>query len=636
MTRLESWIGLTAKLSRAFATHSILVIVLMIMILLTMLQTLESKVAETEFRVKASCHSLEVAATTLASTPHYSIASTNAAIESSIRGTVHQLSKVLTMTIKLLNQLLLFLLFRYKRLLLCILDSILAGTVNTLATYSREIATFLDQQLRSISDALNTGLDGINQQIRSIGNAANTAANTVGGLFGTRPANGNGAPTAALPEVRARLDFKLPDDFQAKLSGIKVPTLDDAEKALGDIISRPFRDLSTSLNASMSRLSFAQGVQLPVPAKAADVEFCDSIPTGWIPSMIEALRVGFWLSIWILLLVGIVIMIWNGVMIYVQHTAYQKRLAYFRDIFNCQYLALSNMDSGDAIKDLVKSAERPYFWSWSNRLSSRFKLRNSQVRLSWLLDYTLYPPFLLYLIMGLLGLLLVQVQFLLINQVKTAVLQDVAQEVQLTSQRVMGAVQKSVDDVVNPYVSTVNQRIGAIEKEANDVLFGWVNTTADALNTTSNTLNRGFNEAMAPVFDAVPPLKTTLNNFLNCLVGSTLTSLIEITTILREGAQIEFPRVNTSVASLNAGSFSDASALASKMSIKLSGDSSNTTSSKERSPEYIFEREMDRLLNFYKSILKIQQKAFLVLTAFGGFGIALGITTVLIDSLAQM
>jgi hypothetical protein len=108
-----------------------------------MLQTIDSKIAETQFRMAASCHGLEIAATSLASTPHYVAAQTNAAIASSISSTVDHSAKLLFMMIKLLNQLLLILLKRYQRLIVCILDSILAGTLGAISLYSSEITGFV-------------------------------------------------------------------------------------------------------------------------------------------------------------------------------------------------------------------------------------------------------------------------------------------------------------------------------------------------------------------------------------------------------------------------------------------------------------------------------------------------------------
>jgi hypothetical protein len=108
-----------------------------------MRQTIDSKIEETQFRLASSCHGLEVAATSLASTPHYVAAQTNAAIASSISSVVNHMGKMLLMFIKLLNQLLVILLKRYQKLIVCILDSILAGTLGAISLYSQEITAFV-------------------------------------------------------------------------------------------------------------------------------------------------------------------------------------------------------------------------------------------------------------------------------------------------------------------------------------------------------------------------------------------------------------------------------------------------------------------------------------------------------------
>lgn len=138
-TMQSSYIGLHAKLSRSYLTQYLLIVILSLMSLWTMRQTIDSKIEETQFRMAASCHGLEIAATSLASTPHYVAAETNAAIASSISSTVAQMTKLMLMMIKLLNQLLLILLKRYQRLMVCILDSILAGSLGAVSLYSQEI-----------------------------------------------------------------------------------------------------------------------------------------------------------------------------------------------------------------------------------------------------------------------------------------------------------------------------------------------------------------------------------------------------------------------------------------------------------------------------------------------------------------
>ena len=139
----DEYIGLKAKLSRSYLSPYLLVVIILIMSLWNMRQSIDSKIEETQFRLDSSCRGLEIAATSLASTPHYVASQTNAAVVAAISSTVSHMGKTLMMMIKLLNQLILILLKRYKKLLICILDSILAGSLGAVSQYSQEISSFV-------------------------------------------------------------------------------------------------------------------------------------------------------------------------------------------------------------------------------------------------------------------------------------------------------------------------------------------------------------------------------------------------------------------------------------------------------------------------------------------------------------
>jgi hypothetical protein len=257
LSRLSPFIGLYSKLSRAYASQYVFISVLILVLFLMLMNGLDSKLEDARFRLQYACHGLEMTATTVASTPHYAVGATNAAIQNTVQMVANHASKMMKLVIDLLNRLILFLIARYQKLLVCILDSILAGTVGAIQSYSTEISHFVQQQLTSISDALNSGLDGINSQIRSM----NDVGNKIGGIFG-----GGGGPKIepfSLPTVNARLNFQLPEDFQRNLANLNVPDLEDAQKALANIISKPFEELAAKLGSRISN-STLTNFNLPV------------------------------------------------------------------------------------------------------------------------------------------------------------------------------------------------------------------------------------------------------------------------------------------------------------------------------------------------------------------------------------
>jgi hypothetical protein len=445
-----------------------------------------------------------------------------------------------------------------------------------------------------ITSALNSGLDGINSQIRTINGGVQTAANAVTNFFTNSETNVN-IPTFSLPEVSQRLSFSLPENFQASLKNLNstVPDLEDAQRALVSLITTPFNALAENLNNSIRKVSFSE-LNLPVPAKAADAAFCDQVPVGWIPKMAEGISQGFTITIWILLVLGILIMMGNGVLIYFDHKRYERQAA--------------------GPSSLIY-----------NKLSPKLQKISSRKRLGWFLDYTIYNPSFLFLGIGLLGIALIQLQLFILERAKISALQTVGNELVATSSIINNAVQKMVSETVDPYVLQSNRRIDEIEKQTNQIVFGWINETVRVINDTTSTFTAGFNDVISKSFDSVPPLKDAVSKFVHCMIGASFESILAIAETLQVSMYMQFPRVNSSIGSIDGDSLSNLPALAERMAVKLESKKQDSNGESTSDKAYVFEREVDRLVNYFKTILETQRIAFFVCTGFGISGWIFGL-----------
>ena len=471
--------------------------------------------------------------------------------------------------------------------------------------------------MASIANSLNAGLDGINSQIRSINGGVQSAANAVTNMFGNSGSNVN-IPTFSLPEVTGKLNFALPNEFQSTLQNLKntVPDLEDAQNAISALISTPFNLLSDSLNSTMKKVYFSD-LNLPVPAKAAGATFCKDVPTGWIPKLADGIRYGFTVMIWTLVVLGILMIIANAYLIYLEHKWSERSQERLNTLTKGSFEAIE-------LGDILHSVRNPIAFIIYSKVASKLRKHGSRMRLRWFLDYTIYNPSLLFLGIGILGLILINIQILILDRASLSALNSVNNELQATTGMINRAVQRMVSETVDPYVLQANSRIQEIETQTNQILFGWINDTVQVVNQTTNTFTTGFNDLISKAFNTVPPLKDAISKFVHCMIGSTFESIVGIGESLKNSMHLEFPRVNSSVGAIDNEAMGDLSVLAKRMAIKLGQDSSNDGQSPSGN-SFIFQKEVDRIVKYYKSILETQKIAFYVCTGFGALGWILGV-----------
>ena len=481
--------------------------------------------------------------------------------------------------------------------------------------------------MTSIESSLNSGLDGINAQIRNINSGVQGATNSITNLFGSSGGNVN-VPAFSLPEVQGKLKFSLPNGFQTTLANLKntVPDLEDAQNALGAVISKPFDEFSISLNESIKKAYFSD-LKLPVPAKAAGASFCGEIQPEWILKLAGNIRTGFTISIWILVAIGILIILGNGYMIYLDHKRFNRQL----EKLNAWVTPLKklgpefsevNIDDTNSV-DVLTAVCNPLAWMIYQKFGTKLNNQWSRKRFRWFLDYTIYHPSFFFLFVGIFGLVLVHLQIFILEKAKQSALSAANSQLEATNSMINNAIQRMVSQSVDPYVSAANQKISDVEVSTNQILFGWINNTLNIINGTSATFNSGFNAVLGQTFGNVPVLKDVISKFVQCMIGSTFDSIIGIGETLRMSLYLDFPRVDSSIGNIDSSSLADVPLLAERLAVKLESGTSGGQKSPNNS--YVFQKEMDRMVNYYKSILETQNLAFYICTGFGVTGWILGI-----------
>eukprot|EP00842_Homolaphlyctis_polyrhiza_P001106 jgi/Hompol1/1997/HPOL_002837-RA len=297
---LQPHLGLEAKLSRSFANHIVLAL-LLVMCTLVMLSGTVSRQGDAAKRILVeSCTGLEIAVNALALAPKFTAIAINRATTAEIRRAIAHASNVVALALTLVKQVLIYILFHYHRVMLCILQMGVSSAASAVTAHLQQASTFIDAQVQATSTAISDGLAAINAQIQSVNSQIDKLPSTpsipfVGGGGPPIPH----VPPAVLPGVSDKLaGFHLPTTYIDSLTSLssKIPTLDDIESAVSAAISKPFDDLTSRFAALLSNVSVPDITVMPVPNTVDPIRFCygDAYNLGWIDRLVEGVTVSLW------------------------------------------------------------------------------------------------------------------------------------------------------------------------------------------------------------------------------------------------------------------------------------------------------------------------------------------------------
>ena len=118
----------------------------------------------------------------------------------------------------------------------------------------------------------------------------------------------------------------------------------------------------------------------------------------------------------------------------------------------------------------------------------------------WFAHYVFHPPALACFLIGVFGLLSVEIQLLAIGPIQHKYEQQASASVSDFSNLIATSVNASMYNDSATYAGQVNARVDAIQSSINDGLFGWVNSTTTTLNETVNTFYSDVQNLVNTVF----------------------------------------------------------------------------------------------------------------------------------------
>ncbi|KAH6589330.1 hypothetical protein BASA61_005660 [Batrachochytrium salamandrivorans] len=486
-THLMPYLGRTAKLSRSYANHIVLALALVLCTLIILSNGISRDTGTAKNLLVQACTGLETATNSLALAPRFTAITFNRVITAMISDSLNQAARLAGAILSLVKQLILYMLFRYQRVMLCVLQLGILSATNAVSTHAQQITEFLNTQLHDISDS--SGLSSASDKLNAL---------------------------------------KLPSSFQQTLQGLSssVPTLDDIEAKISAALSRPFDDLSGSSRHS------ATGYQ--------GVQHWGSPCHGTYPahSLLLCLHEQNVLRLQTMLstssgLKG------NDVDWSLIGTERDPTLRSNPDKFVLRSLIT-------AVQFPVLAA----LFGWICRCMSRkhqlYPLTTAQIRIMWTMLYVAHPFSLMCIVFGATGLVVVRFQIYLVGLIIRYIVPLLGHEVIQALDSVITRIAGSIDAVVGPYITEVNTDINNVETQINSVLVGWANDTLRETEAGIDTVMAGFNEALHTVFGAVPGVQSAVVAFTTCVIGNHSAFIHNIQSTFTNGVLVTLPRANAS------------------------------------------------------------------------------------------
>jgi hypothetical protein len=449
------------------------------------------------------------------------------------------------------------------------------------------MATALGSAANTLQTGLNSAIGGVNSALGNIpgfGDRANIPTITIN--------------TSSLSSVT------VPDSWTGPLNDLnkKLPTLDDLRAALANLISSPFNALKGEINSTFAEVaSTFNAAQLPLPA-VRTVQFCNNVDTSIVDDIGGPLVRIAQTSALILIGLVIVVAVGNALVEWYRFRQVQKTIDEIREQWTDpaapRTTSLPTLQLTDHnILTLNAQLEQGLGTRTSGFLARVFKLQpQTRDTIAWFIAYTTYPPALMCLVIGAVGIAATLIQLALIKPLENVFANAEDIIIGNFTQNIENEINNAIGIDSAAYATAVNKWLDDTTATVNNDLFGFANTATNAINSTVVQFYQQIENGVHSTFDGTA-FATPVIEFLRCLVGNKVFALEKGLAWLKENLNLRLPRVSSDVLKLGAGNVSE---LASPVSAAaaLGGDGSGNGTAADESGI------MARAFESYRAVLR--------------------------------
>ncbi|KAG8805096.1 plasma membrane fusion protein prm1 [Serendipita sp. 399] len=579
---LGPYLRLSHRLSLAPFAYPIVAVAFVALRFYLSLQSARDLIQDAKELVIAGCLGAQRAAT----------AAVNEQIVDVARGTLEASRKGLNVGLESVAALVIFVIDTWQGFYLCLFQFLIRGSLAAIITVTQAV----ESGLKALGPAITAAVSGAQSGINSGVNAAN-------GIFGRLP----GFSSVSIPSLNVpvtSLTITVPDVMSSTITNFNnsLPTLDQLRGELANLITSPFHDLQKKINETFTDIQTSKlnGELLPVPA-VRTIEFCNDIDLSVIDTVGDKL-ISIIRSIAIALVVLVfVMMVVNTILEWYRWHALQAAVSSIQDSWTDPTATNTTSTSTTPVVELTKDnllvlqsqLEHGYRTKFLAKTRRLLHLRaRTTNNFAWFIAYVTYPPALMCLLIGALGLIVVGIQLALVDPLR--------KEFNQLEQLVIGNYTQQVADAINSamaidsvaYANEVNGWIDQTSNVINNDVFTVASTASDAINGTVVRFYTVVEDGIRKTFDGTV-FADSIIELLRCVIGNKIFRLAAGLEWLKANMHIHLPHVDPQVLQLSSSSVAEMAA-----PIGNAAASSQNASGNEESGI------LGRIVDTYEDILK--------------------------------
>ncbi|KAG5652872.1 hypothetical protein H0H81_003302 [Sphagnurus paluster] len=555
VSTLTPYLQLPHRLSLTWLAYPILSLLFVAFRLQLSLSSAQDSVASAKSNLLASCQAAERAATAASSMPRYLAIASNNQFADAVNGTINAARATLVLALTIMEVVINFIIDIYRSTFLCFLELVVRGGLAILIGAVNE----LNSLVQSVSAALKTSIQSDIQSANSI------ISKAIGAINKINPLGNIAVPQIPIPNLDSLNNITLPDSFTQSLTNLNnsIPTVAQLKNEIESIIDTPFELLKKDINDTFNAISFNSSI-LPIPQQNT-LTFCQDMDLSVVDDvgadLIKIAKIGVVILILIaLLLVGL-----NCLLEWWKWRCLKRHLEYTRQAWTSDPTmvhAKSSAAPSVTLTDhnlmmLNANSEHPLITRILNNMSRMFRLSPRQhTHTQWFCHYIFHPPALACLLIGVIGLLSIQIQLAAMGPLVAKYKERSADTTADFSATIFSAINGSMYNQSAAYADDINGRVDVIQTTINEGVFGWVNVTTTTLNNTIVAFYNDVQNAVGTVFDGTI-LESPAQEFIRCILGTKVDAIEKALTFLHDNLVVNMPRVNQTVLVLSQDSVNE-------------------------------------------------------------------------------
>ncbi|KAL8997037.1 MAG: hypothetical protein Q9169_003578 [Polycauliona sp. 2 TL-2023] len=533
--QITPYLGLRARLSQIWINRWTVLLFLILVRLLIAVADLDGGVGRAKGEALEACTSVESAASSMVSMPHYMSRGVNELAASGVEKAVRGLRSMLFLTITGVEELVVFFINMLTSTYLCLITLVVSGSLRAALAIIEDANDFLNKTLGDIGRGVKKGVEGFSNDLNKFTGALNSVPQIFGGGKG-------GIPKINLDDDLDKLDnVQLPASINEGLDKLNdsIPNFAEVQNFTNNALRFPFEQVKKLINESLGVFEFNRSL-LPVPQKEK-LNFCSTNNgiSDFFDGIAGTLNTARRTFIGVLVVAAILVCI---PMAYVEIRRWRK----------LKERAVIVRDHAKDPQDVVYTVSRPYTSNVGIKFASKFESSKKQDLARWVIAYATTTPALLLLSLAITGLLACLMQYILLKTLQKEVPKLAAEIGDFA-----GKVVDSLDNASAYWATGTNNAIASTSKDINKDVSGWVNTTTDAMNDTLNVFIDETTKVMNKTFGGTI-LYDPVKEVFNCLIGLKVAGIQKGLTWVHDHAHTDFPLMANNTFSLgHAASIAD-------------------------------------------------------------------------------